>query len=267
MKKVLSVLIAAATIFSVVSCKKVQKVDNSLEELKARGVFVLGLDASFPPLGFTDEDGNIVGYDIDLAKEVSKRLGVEFKAQPIDWDAKEMELSTGKIDCIWNGFTMTPEREEALSFTKPYLNNDQVLIVKADSGLTKLADMAGKKVGLQNGSSAQAAVDSNTEFAASLKDQVFYKENLTALNDLIIGGVDGVVMDSVVAAYDIAQSKKPLVIVNEVLSKEAYGVGFRKGDVKLRDEVQKILEEMANDGTVATISTKWFGSDISVIGK
>ena len=117
MKKVLSVLIAAATIFSVVSCKKVQKVDNSLEELKARGVFVLGLDASFPPLGFTDEDGNIVGYDIDLAKEVSKRLGVEFKAQPIDWDAKEMELSTGKIDCIWNGFTMTPEREEALSFT------------------------------------------------------------------------------------------------------------------------------------------------------
>lgn len=267
MKKVLSVLIAAATIFSVVSCKKVQKVDNSLEELKARGVFVLGLDASFPPLGFTDEDGNIVGYDIDLAKEVTKRLGVEFKAQPIDWDAKEMELATGKIDCIWNGFTMTPEREEALSFTKAYLSNDQVLIVKADSGVTTLADMAGKKVGLQNGSSAQAAVESNKEFAASLKEQVFYKENLTALNDLIIGGVDGVVMDSVVAAYDIAQSNKPLVIVSEVLSKESYGVGFRKGDVKLRDEVQKILEEMANDGTVAAISTKWFGSDISVIGK
>lgn len=267
MKKVLSVLIAAATIFSVVSCKKVQKVDNSLEELKARGVFVLGLDASFPPLGFTDEDGNIVGYDIDLAKEVTKRLGVEFKAQPIDWDAKEMELATGKIDCIWNGFTMTPEREEALSFTKPYLSNDQVLIVKADSGVTTLADMAGKKVGLQNGSSAQAAVESNKEFAASLKEQVYYKENLTALNDLIIGGVDGVVMDSVVAAYDIAQSNKPLVIVSEVLSKESYGVGFRKGDVKLRDEVQKILEEMANDGTVAAISTKWFGSDISVIGK
>lgn len=267
MKKVLSVLIAAATIFSVVSCKKVQKVDNSLEELKARGVFVLGLDASFPPLGFTDEDGNIVGYDIDLAKEVTKRLGVEFKAQPIDWDAKEMELATGKIDCIWNGFTMTPEREEALSFTKPYLSNDQVLIVKADSGVTTLADMAGKKVGLQNGSSAQAAVESNKEFADSLKEQVYYKENLTALNDLIIGGVDGVVMDSVVAAYDIAQSNKPLVIVSEVLSKESYGVGFRKGDVKLRDEVQKILEEMANDGTVAAISTKWFGSDISVIGK
>ena len=267
MKKVLTILFAVATIFSVVSCKKVQKVDNSLEELKARGVFVLGLDASFPPLGFTDEDGNIVGYDIDLAKEVTKRLGVEFKAQPIDWDAKEMELATGKIDCIWNGFTMTPEREEALSFTKPYLSNDQVLIVKADSGVTTLADMAGKKVGLQNGSSAQAAVESNKEFAASLKEQVYYKENLTALNDLIIGGVDGVVMDSVVAAYDIAQSNKPLVIVSEVLSKESYGVGFRKGDVKLRDEVQKILEEMANDGTVAAISTKWFGSDISVIGK
>ncbi|MBR7064144.1 MAG: transporter substrate-binding domain-containing protein, partial [Treponema sp.] len=111
------------------------KDDNSLKDLLSRGVFVLGLDDSFPPLGFRSADGEIVGYDVDLAKEVSKRLGVEFKAQPIDWSAKEMELSTGKIDCIWNGFTMTEEREKALSFTKAYLANEQVLVVRRGSGI------------------------------------------------------------------------------------------------------------------------------------
>lgn len=267
MKKIGLALLAALSLTMIVSCKKTQKADNSLLELKERGVFVLGLDDSFPPMGYRDDDSNIIGYDIDLAKEVSKRLGVEFKAQPIDWDAKEMELSTGKIDCIWNGFTMTKDREEALSFTKPYLNNEQVLVVRKDSGIKTLADAAGKVIGLQSGSSAQEAVDGNAAFKNSLKDIVYFKENVTALNDLEIGGVDGVVMDSVVASFDIALGNKPLELVPEILSKEAYGVAFRKEDVKLRDEVQKILEEMAKDGTVESISDKWFGRDISVIGK
>ena len=267
MKKISAIVLAVLACGLLFSCKKTVKEDNSLEEIKKRGVFVLGLDDSFPPLGFRDDDSNIVGYDIDLAKEVAKRLGLEFKAQPIDWDAKEMELATGKIDCIWNGFTMTKEREEALSFTKPYLNNDQVLVVRNDSGIRTLSDAAGKIIGLQSGSSAQEAVESNKTFADSLKDIVYFKENVTALNDLEMGGVDGVVMDSVVAAYDIQVSFKPLMLVPEILSNEAYGVAFRKDDVKLRDEVQKILEAMAEDGTVEAISTKWFGRDISVIGK
>ena len=178
-----------------------------------------------------------------------------------------MELSTGKIDCIWNGFTITKEREEALSFTKPYLNNEQVLVVRNNSGIKSLSDAAGKVVGIQSGSSAQEAVEENKTFADSLKNIVFFKENVTALNDLEMGGVDGVVMDSVVAAFDITVSSKPLNIVPEVLANEAYGVAFRKEDVKLRDEVQKILEEMEADGTVEAISGKWFGRNISVIGK
>ncbi len=267
MKKIVLALAVMVSLAAVVGCKRTQKVDNSLEELKSRGVFVLGLDDAFQPLGFRDDDGNIIGYDIDLAKEVAARLGVEFKAQAIDWGAKEMELSTGRIDCIWNGFTMTAERENVLSFTKPYLKNDQVLVVRKDGGIKSLSDAAGKTVGLQSASSAQEAIDGNEAFKSSLKNVVYFKENVTALNDLEMGNIDGVVMDSVVASYDIAVSKKPLVLVEEVLSNESYGVAFRKEDVKLRDAVQEILEEMAADGTVEAISIKWFGRDISVIGK
>ena len=267
---VAAMLVAVLTV-GFVGCKKDKKAaagdapSNAVEALKARGTFVLGLDASFPPLGYMDDDNEVVGYDIDLAKEVAKRMGVSFKAQPIDWDAKEMELSTGKIDCIWNGFTITDERKEALSFTPAYLNNAQVLIVRKDSGITKLSDMKGKTVGLQSGSSAQEAVEGNKAFADSLKNTVYFKENVTALNDLEIGGVDGVVMDSVVGAYSIAETGKPFVIISEVLSNEEYGIGFRKNEGELRDEVWKILKEMTADGTVASISNKWFGSDISVI--
>ena len=269
MKKIFSImlvcLMAASLAFA--SGKKDSGVDNSLEALKARGVFVLGLDDAFPPLGFRDDANNIVGYDIDLAAEVCKRLGVELKCQPIDWAAKEQELNTGNIDCIWNGFTMTPEREAALSFTKPYLDNAQVVIVRSDAGIASLADLAGKKIGLQAGSSAADAVEANPNFKATLDEVVEFKDNLTALMDLEIGGVDGVVMDMVVGNYSIMTTGKDFVTLSESLSSEKYGIGFRKNDVQLRDEVQKILEEMAADGTVAAISAKWFGSDISVIGK
>ena len=262
------ILTLVVSMFSFIGCKKTtEKVDNSLSALKERGVFVLGLDDSFPPLGFRNEDNEIVGYDIDLAKEVVKRLGVTFKAQPIDWDAKEMELATGKIDCIWNGLTMTPDREAVLAFTKPYLNHDQVLVVRENSGIETLADMKGKTVGIQSGSTAQIAVEGDEEFAASLGSKVMFKDNVTALNDLDIGGIDGVVMDSVVANYSIAQSKKAFKVITDPLAQEAYGVAFRKSDIQLRDEVQKILIEMQNDGTVTAISEKWFGRDISVIGQ
>ena len=266
MKKILSAALLAASLLVMFGCKK-QKSDaaDPVADLKSRGVFVIGLDDSFPPLGYRDDNNEIVGYDIDLAKEVASRLGVAFKAQPIDWDAKEMELETGKIDCIWNGFTITEERKLALSFTEPYLNNAQVLVVRKDSGISSLAELAGRKIGLQRGSSAQEAVDGNPTFASSLSEVVMFRDNITALNDLDIGGVDGVVMDSVVANYSIAQTKKPFVVLNEALSNEAYGIGFRKTEPKLRDEVYNILKEMKADGTVTAISTKWFGKDISVI--
>lgn len=268
MKKLVSVAVLAASVLALFGCKKAEKVSDPVAALKARGEFVLGLDDSFPPLGFRDDDTNeIVGYDIDLGKEVAKRLGVKFRAQPIDWDAKEMELATGKIDCIWNGFTITEDRKNSLSFTDAYLNNEQVLVVRADSGITTLDGMTGKVLGIQSGSSAQEAVDDNEKFAASLEKTIMFKDNITALNDLEIGGVDGVVMDSVVANYSISKTGKPFIVVEEGLAKEGYGIGFRKSEPQLRDEVVKILNEMAKDGTITAISTKWFGKDISVIGK
>ena len=267
MKKIICAALIAAAVLAVTGCKKSNKKagEDAVAALKARGTFVLGLDDSFPPLGFRSEDNEIVGYDIDLAKEVAKRLGVDFRAQPIDWDAKEMELETGKIDCIWNGFTITEDRKNALSFTEAYLNNDQVLVVRVDSGINTLADAAGKIIGIQSGSSAQEAVDDNASFSSSIAKTIMFKDNITALNDLDIGGVDGVVMDSVVANYSIAQTKKPFKVVNESLANEGYGVGFIKNEPELRDSIWAILEDMQKDGTVTAISQKWFGRDISTI--
>ncbi|WP_296692845.1 amino acid ABC transporter substrate-binding protein [Treponema sp. UBA7567] len=267
MKKITLFVCAFAALTVFAGCSKKEAGDNSLEALKSRGEFILGLDDSFPPLGFRDSSNEIVGFDIDLAKEVASRLGVKFRAQPINWDSKEQELATGNIDCIWNGLTITEERKAALSFSKPYLKNAQVLVVKKNSGIKKLSDMAGKKVGIQAGSSASDAVEASPDFKRSVKSIIEFKDNIMALNDLEIGGVDGVVMDLIVANYAIKTSGKPFEVLSEGLAPEEYGIAFRKGDVKLTDEVQKILEAMAADGTVTKISEKWFGSDITVIGK
>ncbi len=259
MKKIVKLLLASGILVSsLFGCKKAYE-----------GKFVLGLDASFPPMGFTEADGTITGYDIDLAKEVSKRLNLEFVAKPINWEAKELELFSGSIDCIWNGFTMTEERLEKMAFTSAYLNNDQILVVRNDGTINSLKDAEGKVIGCQSGSSAEEAIESNKEFASSLKSVKKYEDNLTALNDLEVGGIDAVVMDSVVADYTIKIGKRNLTVVEESLSKEAYGIGFRNDEngIELRDKVQKVLLEMAEDGTVAKISENWFGKDISVIGK
>lgn len=259
MKKVLLAVVAALSLFSLVSC------GDKSESKK----FVLGLDASFPPMGYTEAGGEIVGYDIDLAKEVCKRLDLEFVAKPIDWDSKEIELSTGSIDCIWNGFTITAERQEAMSFTPAYLNNDQVLVVRKDGLINSLADAAGKVVGTQAGSSGEEAITDNPSFEASVKKIVKYDDYLTALTDLSVGGVDAIVMDSIVAEYEITVGNLDLVVIPESLAKEGYGIGFRKGDdgAALCAKVWSTLEEMAKDGKLAEITTKWFGSDISVINK
>lgn len=241
--------------------------DNSLQKVQKKGVFVLGLDDSFPPLGFRDKDNTIVGYDIDLAREVCNRLNVTLKLQPIDWAAKEQELNTGKIDCIWNGFTITEERKKVLLFSEPYLDNAQVVIVRLGENIHSLSDLAGKKVGLQAGSSAAIALDSVPNFKSSVTEIVEFKDNLTALMDLEVRGIDAVIMDMVVGNYNIATGGKNFKTLPESLSTEKYGIGFRKNDVELRNAVQKTLEKMASDGTIATIGKKWFGVDISVVGR
>ncbi len=183
--------------------KEVSAGDTSLEDLKERGEFVIGLDDSFPPMGFRDEENEIVGVDIDLAMEVSERLGVTFRAQPINWDSKEMELANGNIDCIWNGMTVTDERKEAMYLSKPYLNNRQVVIVKASSGIESLDDLAGKIVGLQKGSSAEQAL-ADSAVAGEVASVQTYDDNVAAFMDLQNGRVDAFLVDEVAGNYIIA---------------------------------------------------------------
>lgn len=242
-------------------------VDTSWDKVKEKGELVLGLDENFPPMGYRDEDNNIVGYDIDLAQEVATRLGIKLKLQPINWDSKDQELNTGNIDCIWNGFSINAERKENILFSDPYMKNNQVLVVMADSKYNTLADLKGKSVSLQADSSAADALEKNADFKNSLKDIVELKDNTLCLMDLKTGNTDAVVMDEVVARYQIQVNKEKYKVIDESMAVEEYGVGFRKSDVQLMTKVNDTLKEMAKDGKIAEISNKWFGKDISIIAK
>ncbi|CRZ34460.1 amino acid ABC transporter substrate-binding protein (PAAT family) [Herbinix hemicellulosilytica] len=242
--------------------------DNSLEYIKSRGKLILGLDDAFPPMGFRDDSGEIVGFDIDMAKAVCEKLGVELVLQPIDWEAKEHELNTKNIDCIWNGFSVTPERMESLTLSIPYMENAIAIVVKKDSGINTKEDMAGKRLAVQGRSSAEEALymEENSEFRESLGEiNSSFKDYVTALMDLETGNSDAVLMDSVVAAYMINEAGKDFVVLKDTLVAEKYAIGFRKGEEALAEAINNALRELKADGTVERISTKWFGSDITII--
>ena len=179
--------------------------DDSLQKILDKGYMILGLDENVPPMGFRDETGTIVGFDIDLATEVAARLGVRLEIQPIDWNAKEMELNDGKIDMIWNGMSITPARVEEMNMSKPYIANRQIIIVSEDSGIKTKADLAGKKVAAQAGSSAIDAMQADAETFATFGDLVEFDNNNAAYLDLKVGRVDAFVVDEVVGKYMISQ--------------------------------------------------------------
>lgn len=242
--------------------------DTSLEYIKNKGNLILGLDDAFPPMGFRDDADNIVGFDIDLAQAVCEKLGVELVLQPIKWDAKEFELNTKNIDCIWNGFSITPERIESLTLSIPYMENSISIVVKNNSGINSKSDMAGKKLAVQGGSSAEEALymEENKEFKESLGEiNASFQDYVTALMDLETGNSDGVLMDSVVANYMITINGKDFNVLDDHLVAEEYAIGFRKGEEALAEAVNNALRELKADGTVDKISTKWFGSDITTI--
>ena len=241
---------------------------SEASESSAEGTFTVGFDQDFPPMGFVGDDGEYTGFDLELAQEVASRLGLEYVPQPIAWDAKDMELEAGTIDCIWNGFTMNG-REDAYTWSDPYMDNSQVFVVAADSGISTLADLAGKVVEVQTDSSAEAALKDNQELSSSFGTLQTVADYNTAFMDLEMGAVDAIAMDVIVAGYQIEQREDGdnYVILEETLAAEEYGIGFKKGNEELRDKVQTTLEEMAADGTMAEISNKWFGRDVTVIGK
>jgi polar amino acid transport system substrate-binding protein len=232
----------------------------------AKDTFTVGFDQDFPPMGFVGDDGEYTGFDLELAKEVAKRLGKTFVPQPIGWDAKDMELESGNIDCIWNGFTMNG-REDGYTWTKPYMENSQVFVVGKDSVIQTLSDLTGKVVEVQTDSSGEKALNKDKELASTFKTIQTTPDYNTAFMDLEMGAVDAIAMDKIVAAYQIEQRKADFVILNETLAAEEYGVGFKKGNTALKDQVEEQLDAMAADGTMKKISEKWFGKDVTAIGK
>ncbi|MBP2636419.1 MAG: ABC-type transporter, periplasmic subunit family 3 [Firmicutes bacterium] len=224
---------------------------------------VIGLDDSFPPMGFKDDKNNIVGFDIDMAKEAAKRLGMEVEFKGIDWSSKEAELNGKRIDALWNGMNITEERKKNVLFSDPYMESKQLIFVLAGSPIKGVADLAGKVVGVQQASIGEEVVAKDEKLKASLKDFKKYPDCIAAFMDLKAGRVDAVVTDEILGRYYMSKEAGKYVAIEKPLGEVGtYGVGFRKEDKELRDKVQKALDEMKKDGTSAKISKQWFGADI-----
>lgn len=248
--------------------------DDSWDKIVEKGEIVLGMDDAFPPMGYTDTTtGEIIGFDVDVATEVFSRLGVELKLQPIEWSTKEMELDGGNVDLLWNGYSYTEERAEKQTLSDAYMKNNQVILVKEDSSYQCLADLAGKSLGVQSDSSAESALESEeaTEFRESLGEIVPIDDYSKAILEIQNGLIEAIAIDEVVArfyltndpgAYRILEKEDGTV---ESLAVEDYVIGFRKGDQALCDKVNETLKEMKADGTLAEISEKWFGEDVTTI--
>lgn len=261
MRKLLIVAVCLIAV-GVSACKKQnqQKETEVLEKKVEKNTFVVGLDDSFPPMGFRDSNNQIIGFDVDLAREVAKRLNLELVLQPIDWNSKELELENNNIDCIWNGLSYSPARAEAMQLSKPYLANRMIIIVKANSDIVNKNNLEGKNVAVQSGSTALQALE-NDPISSKVK-KVEYENNVLALSDLKIGRADAVIMDEIVARYQISQEKNEYRLLDDALSQEVYVIGFKKGNIALKDKVENALQQMSQDGSSSNISTKWFGEDI-----
>jgi len=258
--KLLNIFVAAALALLLIGGNVMA--EDSLAQIKGKGKMVVGLDDSFPPMGFRDQSGEIVGFDVDLAKEAAKRLGVEVEFKAVDWDGVILSLKNGMIDVIWNGLTITPEREESIDFSQPYLENSQSIVVEADSNINTKEDLAGKVVGVQLGSSAVSAVESEPEVLAAFEELRKFSNNSEALMDLQTGRVQAVVLDVIVGRYYISQRPGQFKVLEEDFGGEKYGVGIRDGADSFRKALNDVLDEMIADGTAAEISKKWFGKDI-----
>ena len=274
-----AVLMAAAMVFTMAGCgsskdadtsaKKETKTEDSKDKENSDKQFIVGFDAEYPPYGYKDDNGEYVGFDLDLAQEVCARNGWELVKQPIDWDSKDMELNSGSIDCIWNGFTMTG-REDDYTWSKPYVDNSIVVVVKEGSGIEKKEDLAGKAV--QADSSGLAALtdeednEENLKLAASFSDLQQVADYNTAFMNLEAGAVDAIVVDIGVADYQL-ESRTGFAMLDDKIRTEQYAVGFKLGNEELRDQVQSTLDEMVKDGTFDDVAKKWDLSDMVCLGK
>lgn len=254
MKKLLMVILMVVGLFT-----GVYAADKSFDKVKDKGVLVVGLDATFAPMGFRGENGEIVGFDIDLAKEVAKRWGVEVEFKPCEWDGIIFDLNSGNIDMVWNGMTMTEERIKQVTFSEPYFTDGQLIFSRKGEEVKKVTELEGKVVGLQLGSSADYAVQKSDIFS-KIKEVKKYATNVEALMDLEAGRTDAVVVDTVAGKY-YNSKRATLTYSDESLTTEYYGVAMRKKDKALAEKLNATLDEMRTDGTFDKISEKWFGKE------
>lgn len=265
--KLMSLLVLTSAIF--VGCSNKDNAqtsapaeNNNAQAKEETETLIMGLDDTFAPMGFRDEKGELIGFDIDLANEVSERIGVKIEFQPIDWSMKETELNQGNIDFIWNGYTVTEERKEKVSFTKPYLENSQIIVTMAESAVNTKADLKDKMIAVQAESSALDAINAEPDFVASVKELVEFSTNNEAFNDLEAGRSDALVVDEVLARYYMKQKgQEKYKVLEENFGDEEYAVGLRKDDTELLAKVDAALEEMKSDGTYDEIYAKWFSEN------
>ena len=226
---------------------------------------VVGLDDNFPPMGFKDENNEIVGFDIDLAKEATKRLGREVEFKAIDWSSKEAELKSGRVDVLSNGLDITDQRKENMLFSDPYMDNRQIIFVKkGTTGITDEKSLAGKTVGTQSAGTAEEYMDKSEFFKKNVKEVKKYSDYVSAFMDLENGRIDAVIGDEITGRYYMSKHPDTIDAVDTAVGEvSTFGIGFAKDNQQLREEVQKVQDEMKADGTMAKISEKWFGKDIT----
>lgn len=261
----IAVLTIVATAFVVTGCGEDEEAGD-WEYIEKNGKIIVGLDATFAPMGFTDKDDNIVGFDVDLAKAVGEKLGVEMEFKSIDWDAKYTELDAKNIDCIWNGMSATPERAEKLSLSKEYFNNKIVVMtLKDEVKVAKSEDLANYNVGIQADSSALEVVKEDKAYD-KFKDKIKeYKSYDDAITDMQAGRMDCVVIDEVLGNYKNTKMKNALKECKYNFGDDFYAIGFRKDDKELTKKVNDALQELIDDGEAAKISKKWFGKDLVIL--
>lgn len=238
--------------------------DTSWEYIQNKGEFIVGLDPTFAPMGFTNEKGEIIGYDIDLANMVGEQLGLKVTFQPIDWDSKEMELEGKKVDVLWNGMSKTPERVEKMTLTEPYLNNVIVIMTKKGSDIDTKEDLVGKNLAVQAESSGLEVVE-NDPIYDQIKDKLTeYKSYDDAIMDLEIGRVDAIIIDQVLGKYKAAQKPDTYEFGTEHFGEDLYVIGLRKSDKAFAEKLQGAMDELIASGKASEASMKWFGEDLVV---
>jgi len=281
-KRLLLLATLLAGVVSAAGCSGPGGGDRSFEIVRLRGHIVVGLDDRFPPLSFRRPSADrtvlyelnlekkavekiaagdeLVGFDIDLAKKAAEKLGLRVIFQPVPWDGIIESLEKGEIDMIWSGLSVTPERRERIIFSRPYLLNRQIVMVRSGTSIGCKADLKGKRVGLQLGSSSDAALHADRRIAISITEIKRYRNNADAVGDLDAGRLDAVIIDEVMGRYLAARKPRSFAILADDFGREEYAVGFRKNDRALRDAMDRVLSEMKRDGAADAAARKWFGA-------